>query len=200
MGLGGEGRRHQPGLTADYFRRLLFVFFRFAEDFRAFATEDFRAFLTFFFARFTGRRRRLRESVCTTSSGATAKAGRIAAKSSSASSMSSVTKSGPAVFFLFAISFAPQAASRQDQHSRKSAAAVKAAGINPRDAVRKATRPGMTGACCCYRQVAVLCRLFHGRPVNEGHQLPARTKVFDVNAALAIAREADRPAPIVGRG
>ena len=63
MGLGGEGRRHQPGLTADYFRRLVFVFFRFAEDFRGFVTDDFRAFLTFFFARFCRRSVRARVMV-----------------------------------------------------------------------------------------------------------------------------------------
>ena len=160
MGFGGEGRRHQPGLTADYLRRLVFVFFLFGEDFRAFAADDFRAFATFFFARFTGRRRRLRESVCTTSSGATAKAGRIAARSSSASSISSVTKSGPAAFFLFAISFAPHAASRHEQHSRKSTAAVKAASIEAglsATLLVKQKRSGMAGAFCYRRQVCGRC-------------------------------------------
>ena len=60
-------------------------------------------FLTFLFASFFRRILRARVRVSTTSSGATAKAGRIAARSSSASSMSSVTRSGPADFFLFAI-------------------------------------------------------------------------------------------------
>jgi len=89
----------------------------FAADFRVFLAEDFTAFLTFFLADFRGRRLRARARIWTTSSGATAKAGRIAARSSSASSMSSVAKSIRAVFLLFAMTFAPQLPLAHHRHS-----------------------------------------------------------------------------------
>ncbi|HET7680617.1 MAG TPA: hypothetical protein VFK79_10840 [Xanthobacteraceae bacterium] len=122
----GRFRRRPKAKAGCYLRAALLAVFFFlfagdfrtflADDFRAFLAGDFRAFLTFFLARFRGRRLRARVRISTTSAGATAKAGRIAARSSCASSISSAAKSIRAAFFLFAISFAPPL-SLQYRHS-----------------------------------------------------------------------------------